>query len=532
MSIVKYGAREIEICAPSLLNEDTIYLDIDRDGWLEKSEDDVTPLEIFFANHGAGVVVASRSENETRWLRDVVVQRPDGTVLVPHCLKRNAIMEKVKELATFLFHDMNREWSFLSAPLEGGLFITYEGKVEEIHTSIDGGNVIFWKLNERNGAFVGLSAVFATLTALIQSKILKTERLVNIEDEKLAFGERMFLLGSHKQRRQFFEKNEEYRKEYEELWQLVFATMAKDLGIPEENLIILLHSALHIDLHALVNPNSVGQGKIYLHDPDKTIAKLKELQSVFEQNNDSFSEFEKEIQVQTHEMRLGIFEKNREILEEEGFIVEGIIGRLDTLLPHTGFFINGLMCTHRQDEHFFLTGPLTQMCFDDSKLTTNDSSLIGFSELHLLAKEMVTPLSRDGITVIFIDCFGAWGGGLHCLTNEYRKGAARQWPPQSIPVDSHYFPNTILTKIEVITNIEDLSIVIKDVIYEKEGITKKTINEIFSEIWGRTYTFIFGIDVPWHGLQYSWQEEIDPFAAQQKLYPGHHHKRKVLQHRS
>lgn len=525
---VQYGDRSIEICEPYDFDHDTenVILDIHKGAYLEGSDRYTTPLEDFFAKKGVGVWVVHQ-ENATRWLRDIVVQRPDGTVLVPYGLEEDITMVKVNELSSYLFHRMNQGWSFISGSFDQ-LSITYEKKVEEIQTSIDGGNVIFWKVKERRGAFVGLSVVFATLCALIQSGAVNTDRHQYIENEELTYGERIFLLGSYRQRMQFFAKNEACYNEYKQLWQHVFITIAKNLGIAQEDLIILPHSALHIDLHVLVAPDS-RQGKVYLHDPCKTIAKLKELQSIFSEYNENLTYFEKEIEAQYHEMSLGIFEKNKEILEGEGFIVEGIMGRIDTLLPQTGYFINGLMCTNQLNEHFYLTGPLTQTCIHKNQIIKNGSSLLGFWEECLFIDEMVRPLMRDGITVIFIDYFGATGGGLHCLTNEYRIREARQFPSQSIPVDSRYFPSTIPTQIEVITNIADLAITIRDIRDLQDTIKKNTLTQCISEQWGETHIFIFTLPVPLQGLHYSWNTDINVFDGYQKLFPGHHQKRKFIQ---
>jgi hypothetical protein len=366
----------------------------------------------------SGVVVTEEeSQPYISWNRDHVVVRLDGSLMVPALINPSQPPGEITELVQTVYH--------YSRYPRYGTGITEHcvpSHAQRLHLSgscIEGGNIKFFRLGQRTGAIIGASSVIHTAR--------------HMEEKGLFPGDIHQLMKEDLDRAAWIIVN------------CVLTQIAKDLNIEPDNLLVMEHAQLHIDLELLIDSN----GKIFLHDPTLAEETLKYAQARGgSRSKIQVGIFENAFQDVARYAQSGIFERNKEKLETFGFQVIPVPGYFNMRgFGSGGQFLNGLLFEHPSHGKIFLSPSATfSMGFPGEELSDPYS--------HFLAERFSLLMKEHGISVIYVSCFGARGGGLHCLTREERADW-RPGVPQTIPIQLESLPAFIPTQFQLIRPTKD-----------------------------------------------------------------------------
>jgi hypothetical protein len=295
------------------------------------------------------------------------------------------------------------------------------------HTSIEGGNVMFFRLLGREGALIGSSSVIYSALYMEQKGLFSENVLKKMRAEP--------------------------DKAAQTIVDFVLENIAKDLNIEPSNLLVIEHFNFHIDLEVLLD----SDGKVFLYDPALAEQALKYAQ----QRGGSRAKilggiFECQYQRISDYAKSGIFERNQKNLQKFGFQVIGVPGFFDFGGETGGQFLNGLFLEDSTHRKILLSTAATYAPLWSPELSSPYT--------HFIAEPFSLRMKEQGISVVYVDCQGSNHGGLHCLTREERKN----WQlgvPQTIPIHSNSLPPVISTRFQIIRpqgNQQQISFLTRD----------------------------------------------------------------------
>lgn len=387
-----------------------------------------------FLQHALNPNVHSRET--TVWERDARVVRRDGSHLIPYPLS-----EVFEDRATL----GRRSFRLLKSlhPLEmkyrqfgNGLDIEYVEKARMLATSlgipfvngktcIEGGNCI---LTEKE-VIVGTTSVVLSFISLWKMGLLSSldEKIGHIEEpeerfikmarnyEQLTIEPRFDISEPITDKEREAHKN--LAKQFQVKWETTLEFIAEELQIPVENLIVLDHYRLHIDLEALAAPNR----RIFLHEPFQARAELAKIGAKEE--------------LQTKNMNPSaqiICERNAKILERHGFEVIRVPGYFELENDEAMMLLNGVLV--QTDEKILLLTNGIEQGFGKEKN----------KEYLPIIERTFERFRAHGIHPIFIENKLHLGGGIHCLTFLQQEQLAEELPLLRIDSPS---PTHIPTKV-------------------------------------------------------------------------------------
>ncbi len=228
------------------------------------------------------------------------------------------------------------------------------------------------------------------------------------------------------------------------LWEATLNQISRDLQVRREEILVLQHPALHIDLLALAGPNNT----IFLNDPRLVVDAI--------QRHPDAAKYKALFDIIQKPEAVLAFCQNKKLLEDAGYRVIGVPGDYSPLTEDCGGqLLNGLCFELQQMEggtsrYALLSTSITKEReeWERSQKGKPSSSRLG-NGLHDLAEPFYDTLQQNDVSVIFVDCLAdTQYGGLSCMT--------RTPPPlsrtfQSIPVDSRFLSTLISTPLKIAT---------------------------------------------------------------------------------
>lgn len=162
-------------------------------------------------------------------------------------------------------------------------------------------------------------------------------------------------------------------------WEITLETMAIELGVDKNNLIIMDQNAFHIDMDIAISPNDF----LFINDPEKASQSLEDVHVVYKH---SACEFE-------------VMQKNIAKLKALGLEIIRVPAAYNCHLCRINF-INGLFLENERGVFFLSNG--------------------AEGKFKVLEREFSKRLREHQIETIFFECTGKvlalYNGGLHCLT--------------------------------------------------------------------------------------------------------------------
>ena len=365
------------------------------------------------------VLNAGDTGNTLSWNRDHQVELLNGNSLIPR--RANSSwwpFDCFTRIVQTLFVD--KQNIGYGEGLSERLHTHSSTRTIDANTCIEGGNVKYFRHAGRIGALVGASSVIHT-ARYMESNGLFPDQICQAQPETV---------------RQM-------------IYDFILEKIAQDLRIEKKNLLVMEHLYLHIDLELLLG----SDGEIFLYDPQQAKQSLEYVRMRSNATKDSRStnfrayEIADEFQAITRYAESGVFERNKKKLEEFGFRVFGVPGFFNLNRNETGAqFLNGLFLEDPYNGKRFL---LSNSATCGPILGSDESCYrLSSSYAHFLAESFSDRMQELGVSVIYINCQGVMGGGLHCLTRERRL----DWTsasPQTIPIHSESLPACITTQLKV-----------------------------------------------------------------------------------
>lgn len=249
---------------------------------------------------------------------------------------------------------------------------------------LEGGNIQFFDFQGKRGMLVGASAI--------------------LHSANLMWGE---LAGKQ-------------NESAESIFNRVVVEISRVFQMDPENVLVLAHSELHIDLEVLLAPD----GKVFLSDP--TATHEMDCTPLSKDRVDVLNE---------------IYEYNKKVLEKFGFQVFPMprdfhIGEIDRSYCFNGLFFHD----KRTNVSVFATNALTVWNSEYSTLDLKEgvdkdsfkSRLDGLS----IEEKIYNYLKSHGILTLFVPREGHEGGGVRCLSRELRTKQSLLEPLHFIPFNS------------------------------------------------------------------------------------------------
>lgn len=361
----------------------------------------------------SGVVVEEEfSESFVSWNRDHVVTLLSGEALLPCLLDGSLPMGEITSL-------VRSQYAYPKKPTHGSSLRKYcippVQRLKLSNTCIEGGNIKFFRHAGREGAIIGASSVIFSAQYMEQNRLFPEHILKIIKEDP--------------------------DRAAQTIVDFVHKKIATDLNIDPSNLLVVEHSKLHIDLELLVD----SSGKVFLYDPTLAEQALKFAESrATSRETVPGGTFEYECQTIADYAQSGIFARNKEKLEKSGFQVIGVPGFFNLRgFGDGGQFMNGLLLEDPSNGKKFLLSPSATFGMDIPSARLSDCYT------HFLAEPFSHRMKEHGISVVYVNCQGVQGGGLHCLTREERDN----WQPgvpQTIPIHSESLPALIPTQFQII----------------------------------------------------------------------------------
>jgi hypothetical protein len=315
-------------------------------------------------------------------------------------------------------------------------------RVKKAQTCLEGGNVKFFGYDKLKGAVIGASSVIFTALYMENSRMFPPAIYELLRTDS--------------------------PDAYEKVYDFVLGKIAEDLGIEKKNLLVMEHLNLHIDLELLLGPDK----KAFLHDPQQARESFQYVRNKAREAMYSWEGIPQRIvfseskAIERYE-KSRIYERNKEKLERYGFKVIGVPGFNNAdENAMGGYFLNGILLQDPSNQKTFL---LTTAATYGHEFTEKKYS-------HFFAEPFSDVMKQNGISVIYLNCGEASGGGLHCMTTEIRKDGFSDMP-HMIPIRSKDFPTYIPSRLQIeINSIESLTIITVDPSTGKE--TKWPMNLI------------------------------------------------------
>jgi hypothetical protein len=453
-----------------------------------------------------GARINEQSNDGVAWCRDTQVVLLDGTHLIPHPLLHKE--KRYDSIYKQMFPYSN------GIPKGYGMdneYVPGLGKIRKAVTCIEGGNIKFCRIGSENGAIVGVASVFLTMQAMEEQGLLSSDRIAScmgdIQQRMQANPEELeFWKSAVIQRSDFAQNVMAEAHELAAKYQIVTDKMAEELQISRKNLLIIEHMLLHIDLEMLVGP----ERWIFLHDPVQAIQVVKSHSSVFSQDS---SLMLAELEWQQTYVKSGIFQRNQALLRHY-FDVAPIPGYYGSYgADDAGQFFNGLLLRdlHNQRQYILLSNSMNY--FESSKHGTPPIQINGCVGAHRLAEDFSRKMRDYNIQVIYVNCQGCLGGGIHCLTR-VEKTEGMTLSPQSIPVNLALVSQRISTFIETsfIPKPGDFLVLCSEegqrIRLSPSRSSNKDITQLFVPMIGMKFKFLLN--------------DIYPIEADRVVLPGHH----------
>ncbi len=404
----------------------------DREIYLMDSPDlnlkeQLTQLEGIF--HSIIRVPFPKSRNVSSFIRDSNVTLFDGIHLIPYNINKETKIESILETLAFDYVDnyysiendcsiiFGKGFTRKETDFAMIMGLKYDTSFKRAETCIEGGNCFLFMSNEKHYALVGNFSLYLSWIALQQQGYFEESLEECLENAECAYQVQQ----RKKEGKNIGLEDLERANTFEAQLMLTKQIMAKELGVPLDQLIIIPQTMFHIDMELFITPN----GEIVIHDDQLAIDFIE---NSLRKSADSLTNEEKCLHyefLENAKMRLkeadSIIKERNEILNNSGLTIQ----RLPVVFESK----NSKICLNYCNGIFLERSlPISNKNNSKRRMTQNSfyyittgPSVPEEQRIHQcfvnLFNQTFPDLSFQGITGMskFVS---ESSGGIHCLTSD------------------------------------------------------------------------------------------------------------------